>query len=171
MEHHIQEVQEAVVHIAHTTGGYMGRPYYLSAPGYPGEKNGGAGGLGFQGTPMGYTTYAGQGAGNPGGTNGTGGTLIIYAQNFNNTGTITANGSQGGESYRCCSTGGGSGGGSINIFYNTIQGKNTMYVNGGIGGIRHNTYNNNNYNGIGGTGGTGTISIGSISTGTYVSNE
>lgn len=87
----------------------MGRPYYLSEPGYPGNKNGGAGGLGFQGAPMGYTTYAGQGAGNPGGANGTGGTLIIYAGNFNNQGTITSNGSQGGQSYRCSATGGGSG--------------------------------------------------------------
>ena len=32
-------------------------------------------------------------------------------------------------------------GGSINIFYNTIQGKNVMYVNGGAGGVRYNTYN------------------------------
>lgn len=46
-----------------------------------------------------------------------------------------------------------------------------MYVNGGAGGVRDNIYNSDKYNGIGGTGGTGTISIGSISTGTYVSNE
>ena len=109
VERHILEAQEEEVHIAHTTGGYMGKPYYLSAPGYPGDKNGGTGGLGFQGAPMGYTTYAGQGAGNPGGANGTGGTLIIYAENFNNQGTITSNGSQGGQSYRCSATGGGSG--------------------------------------------------------------
>lgn len=124
---------------------------------------------GAKGTPMGMTTYGGQGAGNPGGANGTGGTLIVYANNFNNTGIITANGSQGGASYRCSSTGGGSGGGSINVFYHTILQKGTIQVNGGNGGIQDNIYNN--YKGIGGTGGTGTISIGSISTGTYVSNE
>lgn len=109
VEHRIQEVQEEAAHIATIIGGYLGRPYSVTQPGHPGEENGRAGGLGFNGTVMGYTTYTGQGAGNPGGTNGTGGTLIVYANNFNNIGTITANGSQGGTPYRAYATGGGSG--------------------------------------------------------------
>lgn len=83
--------------------------------------------FGAEGTPMGMTTYGGQGAGNPGGANGTGGTLIIYANDFNNTGIITANGSQGGDSYRCSSTGGGSGRWKYKHFlsYNITKRNNT----------------------------------------------
>ncbi|MCI8345420.1 MAG: hypothetical protein HFJ42_05615 [Clostridia bacterium] len=55
-------------------------------------------------------------------------------------------------------------GGSINIFYDTIEQRGTIYANGGAGG-------NVTSGGIqGGRGGNGSISIGSISTGAYVSN-
>lgn len=88
---------------------------------------------------------------------------MMYANNFNNTGTISANGMQGGkaDSY---AGGGGSGGGSINIFYRTIYEKGTVTAAGGTGGIGASS--SLGYNG--GAGGNGTISIGSIATGTYV---
>lgn len=55
-------------------------------------------------------------------------------------------------------------GGSINIFYDTIEQRGTIYANGGAGG-------NVTSGGIrGGAGGNGSISIGSILTGEYVSN-
>ena len=99
------------------------------------------------------------GAGNPGGqkegSNGTGGLLIIYANEFINNGTISCNGSNGGPK-----GGGGSGGGSLNIFYKVLTSQGTMQTNGGTAGTSGPT---------GGAGGTGSISMGNISTGTYVS--
>lgn len=55
-------------------------------------------------------------------------------------------------------------GGSINIFYDTIQSKGTISANGGIGAPTDRIYNDSP---TGGTGGTGSISIGSIVTRTY----
>lgn len=85
------------------TGRELGRPWYVNAPGNPGSDNGGNGGAGG--------SNCGQGAGNPGGANGTGGTLILYAKNFNNKGTISSNGSQGGQAKNtfAYASGGGSG--------------------------------------------------------------
>lgn len=57
------------------------------------------------------------------------------------------------------SGGGASGGGSINIFYKESIEKGTINAIGGTGGTGSKT---------GGAGGNGCISIGSISTGTYV---
>lgn len=100
------------------------------------------------------------GSGNPGGSawggikggNGTGGLLILYGLNINNTYEILSKGTsvtQGGN------RGGGSGGGSINIFYEqNYNNTGTIDTNGGTGGA---------------TGGIGSISIGNISNGTYVS--
>lgn len=59
-------------------------------------------------------------------------------------------------------------GGSVNIFYNTLEQKGTIYVNGGLGGTKSSSTTSK---GIGGAGGSGTVSMGSIATGTYASNE
>ena len=92
------------------------------------------------------------------GQNGTGGLLVIYANNINNTGSIQANGKNGGFSAGAVS-GGSSGGGSINIFYkNAINQKGTIESNGG-----------EKVGTTGSKGGNGSISIGNISTGSYVS--
>lgn len=65
--------------------------------------------------------------------------------------------------------GGGSGGGSINIFYNNnIRNTGTIQCNGGKGAIR---YNGPNGYGWGQNGGAGSITIGNISTGTFVKDE
>lgn len=62
--------------------------------------------------------------------------------------------------------GGGSGAGSINIFYkNTIK-KGTITSIGGPGGK-----NGRRLGGIGGAGGAGSVTIGNISTGTFVKDE
>lgn len=107
----------------------------------------------------------GGGAGNPGGTGnsypgqtGTGGLLIIYANNMKNEGTIKSNGSSGGG----VRSGGGSGGGSINIFY-----KNTYEC---IKGIYSNAGGPKTGSTQGGAGGNGTTTIGSIATGTFTNN-
>ena len=138
-----------------------------------GEANGGAGGNG---------NYGG-GSGNPGGSKGanakdataggtgTGGLLIIYAGTYENKGTISANGKDGGTGF---SGGGSSGGGSINLFinnddlgihqtgiitneqYSKILGK-TSVTGGGTFGTSNK----------GGAGGTGTVNIGQIRDGQY----
>ena len=121
---------------------------------------------------------AGGGAGNPGGTgskvefngsNGTGGLLIIYANEYKNNGNITATGSDGGAPTNKVS-GGSSGGGSINIFTNQSTEinqinqvgilTNTMYD--AILGITDQAGGASVSNG-----GTGTINIGEIRNGTY----
>ena len=132
--------------------------------------NGGQGG-----TPtVTLTTSQGSGAGNPAGLfnnqasyyradNGTGGLLVIYANNFINNNKIEAVGAKGGHVF---TAGGSSGSGSVNVFYTgTASGYNTIDVS-----AKQQTYNNNTGAGYtGGAGGTGTVSVGSISTGTYVS--
>ena len=141
-----------------------------------GGANGGAGGYGRL-SGGGHNGYgAGGGAGNPGGSgtpngsNGTGGLLVLYANEYENNGMLTARGSAGGSA----GTGGGSsGGGSINIFTNQKIGIDQLgiftdvryeeilgsrsYVGGG-------SFGNNQR---GGTGGTGTINIGEIRKGQY----
>lgn len=86
-----------------------------------GEENGGAGGYGRYGR-------GGGGAGNPGapgGEDGTGGLLIIYSDLFINNNCITSKGSN--------ASGGASGGGSINIFYNRVMEKGLIEATGGTG--------------------------------------
>lgn len=132
-----------------------------------GNINGGAGGNGVGN----YNDEAGGGAGNPGGTggaditkaeNGTGGLLIIYANNIINNSIIEANGSNGGTSFRNAG-GGSSGGGSINIFYkdNYTENNGSITADGGIAMCA------TGYKG--GAGGTGSISVGQILNGTYTS--
>ena len=144
-----------------------------------GSSTGGKGGdgIGYRYSSSWASRLAGGGAGNPGGNggqndsgnaidgageNGTGGLLIIYSDNINNTGKIESNGSKG-TLYTMIS-GGSSGGGSINIFYkNNITCTGPIEAKGGkIKGSADEL--------IGGNGGNGTISIGNISSGTYQSD-
>ncbi|MDD2756925.1 MAG: hypothetical protein PHS80_15535, partial [Methanothrix sp.] len=111
--------------------------------------NGGAGGLGDGG-------YYGGGAGNPSGSGageGTGGLLIIYAKTVvvSSTGKINSNGSNGGNG--TVKHGGGSGGGSLNIFYqNALTNAGLITANGGAGG-----YGGSSGYWDGGPGGAGTV--------------
>jgi len=101
------------------------------------------------------------GVGNPGSNgapSGTGGLLIIYANEYNNNGTISARGT---DTLNANMSGGASGGGSINVFYNTLVNNKTMSATGG-----NSTYSAER----GGVGGAGTANAGSIATGTYVAN-
>ena len=97
--------------------------------------------------------------------NGTGGLLIVYANNIiNNTNSkITANGHNSGritaEQGNTVYAGGSSGGGSINIFFKgNYTAPTTINANGGVMAP-------------GGSGGNGSITIGSIKTGTFVANS
>ncbi len=119
------------------------------------EPNGGAGGTGIalrQGTSgWSYRTASGgtgnlggQGAETPGasvyianstnpsyyGKNGTGGLLVLYADNLYNNNQITANGV---DSTNVWVSGGASGGGSVNIFANTVVAKGIVTADGGKG--------------------------------------
>ena len=140
-----------------------------------GKENGGAGGKAGSSRHAGCST--GGGAGNPGGkglnwiggdaTNGTGGLLILVADNIENNNVIESKGSNGGRSNnnRNFEAGGGSsGGGSINIFGKNNIKKGTITTNGGIA-----TYGYDYGNHYGGAGGTGSISIGQLADGTYTS--
>ncbi len=115
-----------------------------------GAANGGAGGNSYvyRGQTRWATRHAGGGAGNTGGigyitksgskvgtadtsyygNNGTGGLLIIYANDLYNGGLITSNGSNGGTG---TSGGGSSGGGSINVFANNISNYGDSSASGG----------------------------------------
>ncbi|OQB08093.1 MAG: hypothetical protein BWY21_01455 [Parcubacteria group bacterium ADurb.Bin216] len=138
-----------------TGGGGSGSYYNAGAAGtsYSGGSAGG-GRLGSAGSPYGgpggngTTSYAagGGGAGNPGGIpnggTGTGGLLIIYAKSIvvGSTGTIQSNGSNGGGSGDRY-VGGGSGGGSVNIFYqNDFVNNGTVTASGGLGGSSQSVY-------------------------------
>lgn len=70
--------------------------------------------------------------------------------------------------------GGGSGGGSINLFYKTNITKGTITVNGGTrGGAQAVIFHTHgrDYGYAGGNGGTGCITIGNIYTGTFIKDE
>ena len=139
------------------SGGTGGGAKYSSSTPSAASDYGGAGS-----SPGSYYNSGG-GSGNPGGSatgsnsgsgkNGTGGLLIIYANEYKNSGTISANGvnTNGG----IC-PGGSSGGGSINIFYNNKTSNGTVKADGGA------------KTGNGGKGGNGAITIGNISTGSFI---
>ena len=115
-------------------------PYWREAG--AGQANGGAGGTAFV---AGQT--ASPGAGNPSG--GTGGLLVVYVHNYAGNGQMQARGS---SSYTGWATGGSSGGGSINFFYENESEltKDKCSVAGGIGVG----------NPLSGAGGAGTITMG-----------
>ena len=141
-----------------------------------GSSDGGAGGSSQNGN-----SYGSGGAGNPGGpgtsiggtagANGTGGLLIIYSNEYENNGSITALGKT--SNYGDWLPGGSSGGGSINIFTNQSTGINSL------GTVINTKYNQmkGNTNASGGpsftakresgAGGTGTVNIGEIRNGQY----
>lgn len=125
------------------------------------------GGAGGNGAGIGGTWSCGGGAGNPGGNyvgttnpkdagdDGTGGVLIIVATNIGITagGVISSNGKTGGDAYSA--GGGGSGAGSISLYYKTgYSNLGTVQANGGAGGAVAGYPN-----GIGGSGGAGSIRI------------
>lgn len=128
------------------------------------------------GSTNGWGQAAGGGQGNGPGNNvwshavasvptqdvGTGGLLVIYCDKFNNQNNINAdgvtaryttisrwNGSQGGGHNL---SGGSSGGGSVNIFYNTLQNKGTITATGGAAQWTGMTW-------AGGKGGDGTVTL------------
>lgn len=99
-----------------------------------------------------YNYYAGGGAGVSAGSSGkqgnmsgyqstgeigSGGLLVVFANSLQNTGTISSNGSAGaGGSIRLSGTyvgavgGGGSGGGSVNVFYNQLHSRGNYLATG-----------------------------------------
>lgn len=141
---------------------------HVSGPitgGAPGEYCG-SGGAGIT-SPNTNLTASG-GAGNPGGvgstlgqikddeistaSSGTGGTLIIYARQFFNQGSIESNGSDANQNENN-SAGGGSGGGSINIFYASLNdNRGPITAKGGRGGLADRGFR-------GGNGGDGTVTL------------
>ena len=153
------------------TGG-GGMQYHAGYSPTAGSSNGGAGGnsdKNASGTTYGTTGGAGNPGGKNGASNGTGGLLIIYADEYDNNGNITATGARGGSA--SISAGGSSGGGSINIFtnqptnidklgividekYNSILG-NTTFSGGASSSVN------------GGAGGLGTVNIGGIRNAQY----
>ena len=165
------------------TGGGGSCVYYSSSSkdgADSGEQSGKQGGSGNSHAGSGTAAnYAGAGgAGNPGGYNefgkhtqegrapdGTGGLLIIYTNKLDSTGKITSNGSDGGyvTSDGSYASGGASGGGSINIFYESLIHVSTCKAKGGKGKYGS-AKNNNEYSGNGGDGG---VVIGDISSKTF----
>lgn len=145
--------------------------------GTAGSSIGGPGGIGR--ISGGGVTGAGGGAGNPGGSGaytgssgetGTGGLLVIYADSLINNSTISSDGSNGGYTGGGNgSGGGGSGGGSINLFYNTTFTRGNINCNGGAAGNR--PWEWKVVGCYGGAGGSGSITIGNISTGTFLKDE
>ena len=160
-------------------GGMVASVWGSNVSAQDGAPNGGAGGnakgswnnyvaVGGTGNPGGNGSVGtgGSNSANNSGTNGkkgTGGLLIIYADSIVNNNKISANGTESfGVTLANVSTkiyGGPSGGGSVNIFYNTsYTSTGTVESNGGA-----------NENGV--TGGAGSVSIGSLRTGSYVANN
>ena len=151
-----------------TGGGANDVRYYNVRNSAAGAENGGAGGYGVASYSSGHGATGG--AGNPGGAiylyssasgqkgaNGTGGLLTIYASNIKNSNEISANGVA--TTVNGYSTGGSSGGGSLNIFIkNSIVDEGKITAVGGVAGN-------------GGSGGNGSVTIGNISTGTFVKKE
>ena len=149
-------------------GGVNGNNYSLAITADTGSQLGGQGGNAKTYRPSSWAgRTASGGAGNPGGMgsvnnslsetgrgpSGTGGLLVVYADNFTNNATIQANGTTGGNN---TVAGGSSGGGSVNIFYNTSSTNNgTIEALGGAAAGRA------------GAGGDGTVTIGSVNTGSY----
>lgn len=85
--------------------------------------------------------------------------LIIYSNIIDNYGEIISNGTTTrGNGY---SSGGSTGGGSVNIFYkDNYQNNGSILAKKGDGAY-----------GGGGSGGDGTVTIGNISTGIFIKNE
>ena len=122
---------------SYSGGSGSGGAYSSGSPSRTSADAGGNGGTGSAGVAA-STANAGGGAGNPPGSGGsgdgagTGGLLIVFARTgLINHGLITANGTPGKSS--SLAPGGGSGGGSVNIFARAINIFNlaTMRADGG----------------------------------------
>ena len=123
---------------------------------------------GGAGQTPGSTSYCRIGSGNTEtvAQTGVGGLLVLYADNLNNYGTISSNGSNGAGAwcylpgkYRGAAGGGGSGGGSVNIFTNSMSVVGTIVANGGKGGNVQSCTNGNMGYREGGNGGNGSVTI------------
>ena len=153
----LQEEVEMQLHIQEELGGSgVGGSTTTWPNGGPGSDSGGDGGS----SPR----EGSGGAGNPGGkpaystNNGTGGLLVLYSSIYCNAGNMNSVGTMGSTG---SNPGGSSGGGSINIFCkNNIKNKGKFNCQGGA-----------HASGRGGAGGNGTVTIGSISTGTFQKDE
>ena len=143
------------------SGGAGGGAKSKSGTGQAGGANGGKGGDGLGGSYTAGTGYyrAGGGAGNPGGgandngtkgNNGTGGLLIIFADDYENTGSITAKGT---TTSNAVAGGGSSGGGSINIFTNPNKHNGTLGTTSAAGGAATGSSTK------GGAGGAGNVKL------------
>jgi hypothetical protein len=143
-----------------TTGGNYGGQGGLGRSGHTARCTGGAG------NPNGNETTNGSYGGatnSSNGESGTGGSIwLIVGGNLTigASGLITVQGSRSdsinGNGYEWCSTGGGSGGGSIKIAYKgTFTNNGTINVNGGLAGVPFND-GAGNYSSEGGNGGNGT---------------
>ena len=149
--------------------------------------NGGAGGVAVGRRTTATMYVSSGGAGNPAGRDarpssganvtvtgnytgsaetGTGGLLVIFANELENIGTISAKGSSSkppaGYNTNVSAPGGSSGGGSVNIFANTVTNTGTITAAGGVSVPSVWL--------VGGTGGNGTVTIGSIDTGIFIKN-
>lgn len=103
------------------------------------------------------------------GKNGTGGLLIIYSRKFVNNGTIESNGSDGGygKDNDHSTSGGSSGGGSINIFFLICNIKGNIKAVGGNAIKNYTNYDKTTM--YSGAGGNGSISNGFILSDDYFS--
>ena len=146
------------------SSGYRG---YVKS-GYDALTNGGKGGAGGEQTFESLLPTGG--AGNPNGDSynsvnstksGTGGLLMIYAEQvLGDTGIIESNGSMAENQWAC--TGGGSGAGSINILTKSFSEKIQVTAIG---------VTNDNSKAPGGRGGNGSITIGDVSTGSFIQSN
>lgn len=156
------------------SGGAGGGAHYgLTSTGGNAEDDGGAGGTGVR-TAGGFSgvTCSG-GAGNPGGKgsasgtdgqDGTGGLMILFVKGkviIGDKGSIQSKGSNAGNvtGHADSRFGGGSGGGSINIFTPTglVNNPSLISVAGGVSGTRPSTATL-----LGKSGGNGSITIGKL---------
>ena len=140
----------------------------------PSDTGGAGGNSGYYVAGYSYQEYGG-GAGNPGGSNysshynkdsiggnGTGGLLVIFANNLEQKGSLTAVGAAGGNAMSGSSggvesAGGGSGGGCVVLISDNFTITGSYNVNGGAGGITGRT--DQKAGGAGGTGKYETITI------------
>lgn len=130
-------------------------------------SGGGAGNKGGVGSEITGSNLKGTSTTTYKGENGTGGLLIIYTKELQNNGKIESNGCNGGHGmeYDHSTSGGSSGGGSINIFYKKCTVKGEIEAIGGEKIQNYTSYDKaTTYSGKGGDGST---TIGTIINGTF----
>lgn len=122
-------------------------------------------GAGVTGGSTSYNRISSSGTQTAGGT-GVGGLLIVYSNDLKNDGEIASKGSNGaggtysfGKRYNGAVGGGGSGGGSVNIFYNKTSNVGSVVANGGAGGNVQGCRNAGMGLLNGGAGGDGSVTV------------